>query len=259
MRDDLATQTNTGQKSPLRNDIFSWECSATLLLAVVILFIAIFRWNWSESWPLISSRFGSQCRWPNFRISDSKLNVRQQGRCRLFIFSGVKKKIHIFQCRSSAERMQRLLLIGLDGYIELKESICNDISSAPFFCFDLFHCCSLFLFLPASFYSYLYGVAHDYSIGRKWKKNKRKKEPEHANFFRPSHHGNENGAGPTAARHGHYGMQMMNAAGRRTRIFQRGQMDINFYASDGVPVAIKQNRRQGNSYGPLFYTSEYSF
>jgi hypothetical protein len=76
---------------------------------------------------------------------------------------------------------------------------------------------------------------------------------------RPSHHGNENGAGPTAARHGHYGMQMMNAAGRRTRIFQRGQMDINFYASDGVPAAIKQNRRQGNSYGPLFYTSEYSF
>lgn len=43
MRDDLATQTNTGQKSPLRNDIFSWECNATLLLAVVILFIAIFR------------------------------------------------------------------------------------------------------------------------------------------------------------------------------------------------------------------------
>jgi hypothetical protein len=99
-------------------------------------------------------------------------------------------------------------------------------------------------------------VAHDYSIGRK---EKRKKELEHANFFRPSHHGNENGAGTTAARHGHYGMQMMNAAGRRTRIFQRGQMDINFYASDGVPAAIKQNRRQGNSYGPLFYTSEYSF
>lgn len=106
MRDDLATQTNTGQKSPLRNDIFSWECNATLLLAVVILFIAIFRWNWSESWPLISSRFGSQCRWPNFRISDSKLNVRQQGRCRLFIFSGVEKNTHFpmsFKCGKNAE------------------------------------------------------------------------------------------------------------------------------------------------------------
>jgi hypothetical protein len=114
-----------------------------------------------------------------------------------------------------------------------------------------------FISLLQSFFIHVYTVWRTIipSEGNK----KEKKEPEHANFFRPSHHGNENGAGTTAARHGHYGMQMMNAAGRRTRIFQRGQMDINFYASDGVPAAIKQNRRQGNSYGPLFYTSEYSF
>lgn len=76
------------------------------LLTVVILYIALFTWNWSESWPLIPSRFGSQRRWPNFRISDSKLNVTQQGRYRLFIFPRVEKNSHFpmsFKCGKNAE------------------------------------------------------------------------------------------------------------------------------------------------------------
>lgn len=138
--------------------------------------------------------------------------------------------------------MQRLSLIELDAYWNGKKgngvipkrngwkgSISyRALSFLPPFFYHFF--VFRFISLPQYFsfarflYSYLYGVAHDYAHRKEIKK--RRHTPTF--FASITSHGTKMAQDLTATRYGHYGMQMMNAAGRRHSRFLMGANGYQF-------------------------------